>query len=277
MTTIVERLRNQTRYNGADHVEEIVRLDLDDLSLFGIVFSPKEKPRDAFVICPSLLEFLALQKDEADLGRALARLGHLVVYVQPPGWGYSEGSPMDCTIDDRVRTAHLAVEEARRRTAVREVGLIGTALGALVAIEMCRLLEGSCRLVLIDPALDKASYLERGARFHQTAAIAKGANAKPFEEVLEKDGYVIFGAHPVSRRVIDDLGNLDHIVGRELMGDGPAFVAADPSSVERCQTLLGRRSVDVHELQDAKVIRFGLRQFNDELIGAVVEWAGAHE
>lgn len=67
------------------------------------------------------------------MGGQLAQRGYHVLAIDRPGHGLSEGTKGDCTIEEAVQVAGLAIEHARRELGLPVV-LMGSSMGGLLTI-----------------------------------------------------------------------------------------------------------------------------------------------
>ena len=94
------------------------------------------------------------------LAQALTARGVHVMRVDYRGTGDSAGDLEDFGVLDWIEDLEIARQELRDVSGVRQVGLVGLRLGALLAAELAARLGGVSPLVLWDPVVSGESYLQ---------------------------------------------------------------------------------------------------------------------
>jgi pimeloyl-ACP methyl ester carboxylesterase len=158
------------------------------------------------VICPPLfMEYTRTQPALRELAISLAERGQHVLRLDYRGTGDSFGDLGEVAISDWVEDIALAVREGRDLSGSSMVRLLGVRAGALLA---CRSVGASSdvqRLVLWDPILDGAGYLQALRRIQV--------------EILERDLYLSraerretlheYAGHRLSERMLQEFRLLD--------------------------------------------------------------------
>jgi uncharacterized protein len=134
-------------------------------SLFGVLHEP---PRGvsagrAVVVCaPLWREGIRAHRVLRQLGARLARDGHVVLRFDYTGAGDSAGGSEDGDVEAWLGDVAAAAEEVRRGGAAARVTLLGLRFGATLAALAAARRADVERLVLWEPVVDGATYLEAG-------------------------------------------------------------------------------------------------------------------
>jgi pimeloyl-ACP methyl ester carboxylesterase len=162
--------------------------EADDACFYGpaerLRFARHHRPATAdarvlTVICPPLFSeyartWLALRR----LAAMLADGGHHVLRFDYLGTGDSFGNPADVSLADWIEDVELAVREGRRRSGCDDVRLVGVRAGALLACRYAAAHPEVRRVVLWDPVVDGATYVE-SARRVQAATVEGKTRLSP--------------------------------------------------------------------------------------------------
>jgi uncharacterized protein len=131
--------------------------------VFGVYHAPEadRAKRAGVVLCHPLgHEYLRAHRAFRNLAVALAAQGLHVLRFDYSGSGDSAGDDEDVTIEQCLADLDAAIEELKDTSGIAKVSLVGLRLGAtFAAMAACRRSDVE-RLVLWDPVLDGASYLE---------------------------------------------------------------------------------------------------------------------
>lgn len=140
--------------------------------LFGLLHQPDTVRADAegWVFChPFAEEKLWSHRVFVSMARELAREGMPVLRFDYRGYGDSEGDFEQFTPADHVADIHAAAAELRRRLpTVTRVNLLGLRYGASLAVLAAAGDPAVGRLVLWDPIVDMAQYLQDQLRSNLT-------------------------------------------------------------------------------------------------------------
>jgi pimeloyl-ACP methyl ester carboxylesterase len=158
------------------------------------------------VICPPLFsEYMRTQLALRELAISLAERGQHVLRLDYRGTGDSYGDLRDIGISDWVEDIALAVREGRDLSGSSVVRLLGVRAGALLACRSACASNDVQRLVLWDPVLDGAGYLQVLRRIQV--------------EILERDLYLSraerretlheYAGHRLSERMLEEFRLLD--------------------------------------------------------------------
>jgi pimeloyl-ACP methyl ester carboxylesterase len=158
------------------------------------------------VICPPLFaDYMRTQLALRDLAIALAERGQHVLRLDYRGTGDSSCDLEEVTVSDWLEDIARTVREGRELSGSGIVRLLGVRAGALLACKAVGTLNELQRLVLWDPVLDGAGYLEVLRRV-QTMMLQQNrdlSRAERREATREYAGYC------VSERMLKEFGILD--------------------------------------------------------------------
>ena len=163
-----------------------------DKSLFGVYSAPGEhSPRSsAFVLCyPFGPEYVRAHRALRELSHDLTLGGHHALRFDYFGCGDSSGASDEGTVEQWLLDIALAVEELRESSGMARVSLLGLRFGATLAAVAASRNPAIDRLVLWDPIVSGADYLNELARrnrhFMEGRARPRGwVLSDPPEEVL---------------------------------------------------------------------------------------------
>ena len=146
----------------------------DDSALFGVLHQPPTPSgRSAFVFChPFGEEKLWSHRVYVAFARALAAAGHPVLRFDYAGNGDSDGSFSRSSLATAIADVRAAVGEARRRSGVHAVSLLGLRLGATIASLAAEEIGDIDRLLLWSPVVDGARYMQELLRINLTTQMA---------------------------------------------------------------------------------------------------------
>jgi pimeloyl-ACP methyl ester carboxylesterase len=202
--------------------EERFFFEHDGAQIYGVLHhpaagAPAEAGRVGFVLCHPLLDFDLYEVPWslpmiANYSRELARAGHPALRFDFRGAGQSDGEFEDLTLSSCVGDLRRTVDELVARTGAEEVVLIGTRLGATIAMRVGGSDPRVRRMVLWDPVPDPHGSLQGVFRRGRAAQLAMGrtpdgpsasggaigdgagaawANMQPGQGRLDAGGYII--------------------------------------------------------------------------------------
>lgn len=131
--------------------------------LFGVLHrsASAKVPSQGFVFChPCFEEKLWAHRVYVGMARELAERGYPVLRFDYRGHGDSDGDFELATLATRLADIGSAVQTLRNETGVTQVGLLGLRLGATLAAVSADSIPGISRLVLWDPVVDGAAYMQ---------------------------------------------------------------------------------------------------------------------
>jgi pimeloyl-ACP methyl ester carboxylesterase len=133
--------------------------------LFGVLHEPARFGRDggAVVVCaPLWREAIRAHRVLRQLGLRLAKDGRAVLRFDYSGAGDSAGDGEHGDVETWVGDVAAAIDEVRRECEVERVTLLGLRFGATLAALAASRRDDVERIVLWEPVIDGASYLEAG-------------------------------------------------------------------------------------------------------------------
>ena len=134
-----------------------------DNQLFGILHRPAsaQARSQGFVFChPCFEEKLWAHRVYVGMARELVERGYPVLRFDYMGHGDSDGDFEQATVATRLADIGSAVQTLRNETGVAQVGLLGLRFGATLAAVSASSIPGISRLVLWDPVVDGAAYMQ---------------------------------------------------------------------------------------------------------------------
>jgi pimeloyl-ACP methyl ester carboxylesterase len=133
--------------------------------LFGVLHEPARFGRGggAVVVCaPLWREAIRAHRVLRQLGLRLAKDGRAVLRFDYSGAGDSAGDGEHGDVETWVGDVAAAIDEVRRECEVERVTLLGLRFGATLAALAASRRDDVERIVLWEPVIDGASYLEAG-------------------------------------------------------------------------------------------------------------------
>lgn len=148
--------------------EEYQFLDLGGERVFTAIHRPKQQPSRAIVMCHPLgEEKLWSHRVFVSFARELAAAGFVVLRFDFRGEGDSDRSFEQSDFESRIQDTRLAVATVRElHPSVTDVTLLGLRLGASVAAAAAADRNDVSRLVLWDPVVDGAAYMQTVLRMN---------------------------------------------------------------------------------------------------------------
>jgi len=158
------------------------------------------------VICPPLFsEYMRTQLALRKLAISLAERGQHVLRLDYRGTGDSFGDLSEVGVSDWVEDIALAMREGRELSGSGEVRLLGVRAGALLACRSVGAMNDVQRLVLWDPVLDGAGYLESLRRV-QVAMLERHYNLSRADR---REAMHEYAGHRLSERMTEEFRLLD--------------------------------------------------------------------
>jgi pimeloyl-ACP methyl ester carboxylesterase len=203
----------------ASHVSEGVEeraylFDSGGERCFGLLHLPTAGPQDTgYAVCHSYGdEFQNLRRTERAVARALASRGFPVLRFDRRGFGDSDGSLAEATLERQLGDVRAALSHLARATGVTHLGLAGARFGGLVAGLVAR--EGDTdRLILMNPAVRGGQYLNqliKQTRITQlSTAGAPPRSLRDLMDELDATGMVNVIAHPLHRHLYGAVQHVD--------------------------------------------------------------------
>ena len=154
--------------------EDYQFLDLEGERIFAALHQPTHPPSGAIVMCHPLgEEKLWSHRVFVSFARELAATGFAVLRFDFRGEGDSARSFEETELESRISDCNLAVDAIRRMIPqVTEVTLLGLRAGAAVAAAVAARRSDIFRLVLWDPVIDGAAYMQTVLRLNLMSQMA---------------------------------------------------------------------------------------------------------
>lgn len=179
-----------------------------------VLSRPIAAPRDAgWVVCHGIaMDQINLQPFEVPVTRRVAASGFPVLRYHGQGYGDSEMSPEEVTVESAIAGAVEAVRLLREATGVRRVGLFGPRFGGAVAAIAAER-TGADGLVLWDPVVSGRKYATRLGRLSSATELVTRGRAQLKGQnpiaVLEEKGVLDVQGIPVRRALFEGIAGLD--------------------------------------------------------------------
>lgn len=216
--------------------------------LFG-VFHPREgvNRNEAVLLCnPFGQEYLRAHKSIRRLAINLAKLGYPVLRFDYRGTGDSAGDLSGVSAEHWVEDIGHAIQELMDMAAVTRVALIGLRLGALLAAKASQKDDRISRLVMWDPIISGAGYVD-GIRSVITGAESSGSRSR----LQTPDGTLHFNGfclpplfqETISSWGLDDIAPLSPFLSLRSfpMNLTPSRICAPPCPILQVSTMSLRR------------------------------------
>ena len=184
--------------------------------MFGVLHAPDGKrTRSGLLLCHAFgEEKLWSHRVYVNLAREAANRGFAVFRFDFRGHGDSTGHSEDYSVDDYLRDIGTAVDTLKSRfDDLEDIGLIGLRLGGTLAQIWASRNDLIRRLVLWEPVLDGAKYMQELLRINLSTQLAVYGKVQQNREALvadmaegkpaNVDGYLI------SARFYEDCGNIN--------------------------------------------------------------------
>jgi pimeloyl-ACP methyl ester carboxylesterase len=239
----------------------------------GVLTTPTGDRREAgWVICHSFgMEQVWLQPVEVAAARQLGASGFPTLRFHAQGYGDSEGSTADVSLESHVRDALDAIRVLVAETGVPRVGLIGARFGGAVATLAADRSDARA-LILWEPMIDGRRYMRELLR---TAALTEVATAARLKlgmrdagEMFAEAGVIDVQGYPLGRSVFEEVSAFDLLSEVVAFGGDSVVMQISQSAkpkpelerlVARLEHRGGRSSLEV--LMDGEARRFGLQRY----------------
>ena len=142
--------------------------------LFGIHHPPKSSDvrQDGIVLCPAIgQDYMRTHRGLKQLAQQLAKAGFHVLRFDYYGTGDSGGESTEAVLEQWTDDVGDAVDELKDTAGVREVSLVGIRLGATLATMAATGRTDIDRLILWDPVVRGADYVEELLSLGQPARV----------------------------------------------------------------------------------------------------------
>lgn len=141
--------------------------------LFAFLHLPDGAPHAGAVLCAPLAEEkLWSHRVFVSFARELAARGWAVLRFDFRGEGDSDRRFEETDFETRLEDTHAAIDELKRKTGVSKLALVGLRLGAIIAAAAAAKRDDVNRLLLWDPVVDGADYMQSVLRINLMAQMA---------------------------------------------------------------------------------------------------------
>lgn len=223
--------------------------------LFGCFHAPSHGARRdmGVLLCnPFGHEYLRAHRAFVQLAKGLVGRGLPVLRFDYYGTGDSAGEAHEGSLDRWVENIHVAIDELRDRSGVREVCLVGLRLGASLASMAATDRQEVTSLVLWDPVVQGAAHLDELKRAQMDLVRLGNLNFVRFEDVPKRNSIPGSGAAEVlgfslPTRLYDEIRRLDlRTLHPSLTGRALIIESGKPAGVEELQALLSENARTEH-------------------------------
>ena len=179
--------------------------------LFGEFFKPEKTPsKGAILVChPVGHEYLRSYKAISTLCRRLCKNGYHVLHFDYSGTGDSSGSSSTVRLKDWQNDIRVASQLLRARSSVQQIHLIGSRLGALLA--MSTELKNAAGITLWDPVISGSVWLQQLAHLQKNIA----GNPDRFLWTPRSDKQEELLGYQFSQNMLCDLKHLEIVTQAE--------------------------------------------------------------
>jgi len=161
----------------------------------------------AVVLCyPMGQEYMRIHRTYVELARSLAEQGLEVLRFDYYGCGDSSGETTEGTLKQWTSDILQATRELRIETGLREVHLVGSRIGANLALRVAQMSADVAAVVLWEPVLNGVEYLATLEKAHHNLL---HNNAKMDGYDRAKSWFVELVGYPVTKELYDELAAID--------------------------------------------------------------------
>jgi uncharacterized protein len=191
------RPKTEYRYFGPDHKR-----------LFGALHhSQTNDATTAVVLCyPMGQEYMRIHRTYVELARNLAESGLEVLRFDYYGCGDSAGETTDGTLQQWADDILQAIRELRMETGLRGVHLVGSRIGANLALRVAQMSPDVAGVVLWEPVLNGVEYLATLEKAHDNLL---HNNAKLDGYNRTNLWFVELVGYPFTKELYDELAAID--------------------------------------------------------------------
>lgn len=190
--------------------------------LFGVLHEPQHaNTKTGFVFChPLFEEKLWTHRVFVSFARTLAEHGYPVLRFDYRGDGDSEGDFEQYTISSRLEDIRTAISELRDRVGIHgHIGLLGLRLGATLAAMTAEQTERVGPLILWDPIINGADYMQEVLRANLTTQLAVygkvTTNRNELVEMLRSGMTVNIEGYELSPELFFEASSIDLLKSRK--------------------------------------------------------------
>lgn len=197
--------------------------------LFGVIHRPRaNRTKGGVVLCyPIGQEYMRIHRTYSELARSLTSAGYCVLRFDYFGCGDSQGEFIDATFERWADDIHSAHEELCSAAGVREAWLVGSRLGANLALDASPGLPNIEGLVLWEPIVEGEAYISTLRRAHEDLlrnnAVLDGYESR----ALPPHCHAEYIGYPFSRKLFGQVAALNLTAGTARRPGTPALVVAN--------------------------------------------------
>ena len=216
-------------------IEEPLRIGSEGLELSGMLHHPSDDGpvRGAVLVCPTDGEERAWTlRTLVTFARLAAKRGYWALRFDYAGQGESDGAYEQTTVSERIANIGAALTALRARSGVAEPAVVGTRLGAALALEAAARDSAVTRMALWEPVVAIDPYVTNLVRVNLTSQMVIHKKVvRPTEELLEdlkRGGTVSANGYQLTSTLLDGLSmlrpaeRLTSFGGSLLVVTGPA-------------------------------------------------------
>jgi len=196
-----------------------------DYRLFGVLHRPDQQPaKRAFVFChPFAEEKLWTHRVYVSFARELASRGYAVLRFDHYGHGDSEGYFREATIKHYKSDIEVAIAYLKSQIPeLVSIGLLGQRFGATLAADITESRDDINQLVLWDPVMDGASYMQEVLRINLTTQMAVygevSMNREALVEQMKAGNYVNVDGYQMSYTMFEGASATSLDGGKKYQG-----------------------------------------------------------
>ncbi len=160
-----------------------------DYDLFGMLHLPEQSNQKGFVFChPFAEEKLWAHRVYVSFARELVKQGYTVLRFDMKGCGDSQGYFEEVVLDNWLNDINAAIDYLSSTVqGLSEVGLFGLRFGATLALAAAQYNDKIQKLILWEPILDGARYMQEILRSNLSTQLAVYGKVTKNREALVAD------------------------------------------------------------------------------------------
>ncbi|MCB9450595.1 MAG: alpha/beta fold hydrolase [Anaerolineaceae bacterium] len=236
----------------------------------------ESRPQCAVLLCyPLGDEYIRVHRSYRQLALRLNRLGFPVLRFDYSGTGDSAGNDLDASLAQWGADIALASEELKRRSGMSRICLVGLRLGAALALLAGMQRSDVTGMVLWEPVVNGAAYLESLAEAHRNKLYYLHSRQKSLLETPSKEflGFQMSDAFYAALHGLDLLAVQGAYAGQVCVVESEA-----QPSVEQLRTRLVEKGCTVnHQLAEGPAVWAedpDKALVPDQVLRAIVTWMG---
>lgn len=242
--------------------------------LFGVYHAPRSSPSErGVVLCyPIGQEYMRGHRAFRQLALLLARSGFHVLRFDYYATGDSAGASEEGSPDQWLADVEAAIDELKDMAEVERVSLVGARLGAALAAQVAGRRDDVDRVVLWDPVVGGAAYVEE-------VLMAPGARSWPGVGNDDDSVVAVVNGFPLTRRMQAEMAAIDLTTASTRPGQALRIVVShERAEYDRLRRVLEARSGSATYGHIAargdwnEVDNFGSALLPQEVIQDIVRW-----